>query len=525
MQNEILNAKPNPRRDVHTALMDRLAQSRRLQAGDKPIFAQNLGSLAARVSPNDPLEGARRIVMQAGNENLWPTKRRKYFRLPNEDAPPADKSGEYASNPAQFRKLAEAAGELLCNSTKIEKLEASRQACIKALVKGSSFMPIYVPADASTQSAKDLLDEYALAVGEAVTNRTRIVELWEILQYTPIGLEVFSDEEIIKEEPSPFGEVANFPQSLLQPRYFSHITHGRLSPSRGYPWASPLLKIGSVAHQRAIRLFCIPPDKRSLFSPSVLSQGRLSPEAIEWMATVGFNPENASFPPFELSSTDCGWKEAKATLLQEVLLGLQYTDDERLGLEVRLFGDWPFAIEVSSRAGSSLIEKAELVADPKMTQHVTCRVDEHFPVYVIFSAPFDPTNPSDVHAIGLLPAGWQYDIYEYEEVKEFVWHDAGELRELNDHQFDKGWTDDEYLARFLLDDDGIFIPALPNAEPVGGILPASSIGAALLQNAKVAEGSSRISQLLIDQAALIADTGLAFYEAMVEEYRSAIRNI
>ncbi len=526
MKNEPLNTDPGVRRDVHSELMIRLSKSRRLQAGDKPIFARNLGSLAARVSPNDPLEGARLIVNQAGHESLWPTKRKKYFRLPNEDAPSAGKSGEYASNPAQFRKLAEAAGELLCTSAKPDKVEASRQACTKTLVRGSSFMPIYVPADATTQSAADLLDEYALAVGSAVENRTRIVELWEILQHTPIGLEIFSDETVVEAEPSPYGEVSNFPRSLLQPLFAPHITHGRLSPSRGYHcWAEPLLKIGSLAHERAIRIFCIPPEKQSLFPPSLWSHRRLTPEAIEWMVTVGFAPENASFPPLEMSSTDCGWKEAKAALLQDVSVGFEYSDDERLGLELRLSGNWPFALEVGSGAGALLIEKAGLAADPKMTQHFTCEVGEYFPVDVIFSAPFDPTNPSDVHAIGLLPDGWQYDTGEYEEVKEFAWIKEREMQELNEHDCVQGWTDDEYIAKFLLDDAGVFIPALPNEDPVGGILPAGSIGAALLQNAKVAQGASRISQLLIDRAALIADTGLAFYEAMVEEYRSAIRNI
>lgn len=525
MINEPLNTNQTGRHDVHSELMNRLAKSRRLQAGDKPIFAKNLGSLAARVSPNDPLEGARLIVKKAGNESLWPTKRKKFFRLPNENAPPAGKSGEYASNPAQFRKLAEAAGELLCTSTKPEKVEASRKECIKALVKSSSFMPVYVPADASTQSARDLLNEYALAVGEAVKNRTRILELWEILQHTPIGLEVFSDEEMMEAEPSPYGEVANFPRSLLQPSYYPHITHGRLSPSYGYPWANPKLKIGSVAHERAIRLFCIPPDKQNLFPPSLWSHRRLAPEAIRWMATVGFDPENASFPPLEMSSTDCGWKEAKAALLQDVCLGVEYTDNEMLGLELQLVGDWPFALEVESHAVSSLMEKAELAADPKMTQHFTCKVDELFPVDVIFNAPFDPSNPSDVYAIGLLPDGWQYDIYDYEDVKEFVWTKEGEMEELNVRDRVQGWTDDEYIAKFLLDDAGVFIPALPNADPVAGLLPAGSIGAALLQNAKVAQGASRISQLLIERATLIADTGLAFYEAMVDEYRSAIRNI
>jgi hypothetical protein len=40
-----------------------------------------------------------------------------------------------------------------------------------------------------------------------------------------------------------------------------------------------------------------------------------------------------------------------------------------------------------------------------------------------------------------------------------------------------------------------------------------------------ASSANRITQLLIDKVALTAETGLRFYEAMVDDYRSAINRI
>ncbi len=221
MKNPRLNQSPMDNRgisnDALAELFKTLEGSARLTASDKPIFATNLGKLAARLSPDDPLDGARRIVLQAGNESLWPTKRKKYFRLPGEDAPPAGKDGAYASNPSQFRKLAEAAGELLCASKKPEAIELEKSKAVKALADGSSFMPHYVPTNISDKSAIELLDEYAARLVRAIKSKTRITQLWDILKTTQIGLESFWADEATDAIPSPYGSAAEFPTSLLQP--------------------------------------------------------------------------------------------------------------------------------------------------------------------------------------------------------------------------------------------------------------------------------------------------------------------
>ena len=96
-------------------IIEGLKMKSRLSAKDKRRFAMNLGKLAARVNPDKPLRGAQQIIKRSKQEGIE-EKRKRYFRFPNEDAPDTNRGGEYASNPATFVALAEAAGEELSNS-------------------------------------------------------------------------------------------------------------------------------------------------------------------------------------------------------------------------------------------------------------------------------------------------------------------------------------------------------------------------------------------------------------------------
>ena len=102
-------------------IIERLKGNSRLSLNDKKIFVLNLGQLASRINKNKPLNGAKQIVDQSGQDSIW-QKRKRFFRLPGEDTPDNGVDGEYASNPATFIALAQAAGELLCKSAKPEAI-------------------------------------------------------------------------------------------------------------------------------------------------------------------------------------------------------------------------------------------------------------------------------------------------------------------------------------------------------------------------------------------------------------------
>lgn len=523
MQNQRTNPNAQGRHNDLQELYDRLGASHRLAATDKPIFARNLGDLAARISPDDPLDGARRIVMHSGNESLWPTKRKKFFRLPDEDAPPPGKDGDYASYPVQFRKLAEAAGELLCKSSKPEVIENWKRMAIKALANGSSFMPSFVPAGITDQSAKDLLDEYATVLAEAVKSRTKITELWEILQDTPIGL------EIDQENASPYGDAATFPRSLLTPMYRDGVTTGQLTTMSAWnddDWSKPCVPIGYASFPIRIRMFCIPEERRRLFPHKPMGDRHLSSEALEWLQSVGFDFEERKFPSLDEGDHSNGWINAYASIFLKVGLGITHHGDADPRVEICLWGDLEYAAHPNREVLRSNV--MEIVSNPSTSQHWGLECNEFEYLEAVYDRPFSRSDDQEAVAIGLLPSCWQLGSDSVEWAAPSVCLDATSSEtadEVYANNFARGWTDEEFIAKLLMSEETEFHPIIPEADPAGGVLPAGTIGASLLQNARLASPANRITQLLIDKVALTADTGLRFYEAMVHDYRSAIHRI
>ena len=59
----------------------------------------------------------------------------------------------------------------------------------------------------------------------------------------------------------------------------------------------------------------------------------------------------------------------------------------------------------------------------------------------------------------------------------------------------------------------------------GNGLKANTVGAYLFNDRKATSGSENISNSLINKTAAIAEVGLKFYEAMLEDDRAALKNI
>lgn len=527
MQNQRTYSNAQRRQNDMDELYVRLGASHRLKAADKPIFARNLGDLAARISPDDALDGARRIVMHSGNESLWPTKRKKFFRLPDEDAPPPAKDGDYASYPAQFRKLAEAAGELLCRSSKPEDIENWKMMAIKDLAKGSSFMPSFVPAGLAGQSAKNLLDEYATVLAEAVKSRTKITELWEILQNTPIGLEV--DQE----NSSPYGDAASFPRALLTPMYRDFVTTGYLTTSEPWiddEWSKPCVKIGFASFPVRFRMFCIPADKRHLFPQKPKPHLQLSSEALEWLKSVGFDLEEKKFPDLDAGDQSHGWVDAYASIFLSVGLAISHNGDADPLVEIHLWGDLDYAAHPNREVLESNV--AQMVSDPSANQYFCFNINnEYEQIAVVYDRPLRHSADQEAVAMGLVDPCWMLGpsaLGGDNWATPSVWLDeaSGETcDEIWQNNYTRGWTDEEFIMKLLMSEETEFHPIIPESDPVGGVLPSGSIGASLLQNARTASSGNRITQLLIDKAALTAETGLRFYEAVLHDYRSAIHRI
>lgn len=522
-RNEI-QKRPERRNDVRE-LTERLEGTKRLSASDKAVFAGNLGELAARISPDDPLEGAKRIVMKAGLQGLWPTKRKKYFRLPDENAPNLAKDGDYASSPRSFMTLAEAAGELLNKSNRPEDVEGWRAFAIKKLLTGSTFMPSFVPSGASGQSAKQLLDEYASVLAEAVKSRTRITELWSILENTPIGL----DEN--PRNNSAYGGVSEFPILLLDTLYRDPSTPRYLTADTFLPddeWAKPCLRIGRLTFPVDIWMYRIPEDKRHLF---VVPPGtkpinaKFSTEALQCLEELGFDFERMAFPAAERNDTENTWIRAKANLFIEVGLEITHYGDGEPEVEIRLWGGLDYAVHFRPQAHSANVNR--MLKEDGVFQSDGIGNDELEYLTFIYDEAVPLSELQSQMPIGILPMMWYWEEFLHWKVSPiFGDEDVAELCELLvENNYARGWTERDFIARILMSEETEFHPIIPESSPIGGVLPAGSVGSALLQNARSASPPNRITQLLIDRVALTAEVGLRFYDALVEDARAAIHRI
>lgn len=512
--------------DLLAELFKKLEGSARLTASDKPIFATNLGKLAARLSPDDPLDGARRIVLQAGNESLWPTKRKKYFRLPGEDAAAAGKDGEYASNPSQFRKLAEAAGELLSASKKPEAIKLEQRKAVKALAHGSSFMPNYVPTDISDISAVALLDEYAAALADAIKERTRITELWEVLKTTQISVKPFWPYETGEAGASPYGSAAEFPQSLLQAAFRKGAVMGEFKAEHSFGgWSEPTLPIGYLVKTQKIRMFRIPKDKQVLFSPEHSADRILSRQAVEWLEDVGFDGEAGTLPDLAVVEDDMGWCDVTATITQDVGISIRPNfENSEPEVIIRLWGDYDYL--VASKTDTRPLEthlKNKFKSNENISQHWSYEFNENIGLDLIYNESIDMDDNHKFPVIGIIPSSWNSKFSDWECSNIFI--GPNNITDLWENDLASGWSEDPHIAKTLLTDEHIFVPMIPESYPVGGVFPKHSIGASLMQNQRNASRENLITQLLIDQITLTADAGLKFYEAMVDDLRSAIHRI
>ncbi len=558
MQNQ--NNKNNPRTSSLDGMIERLKRQSRLSPADKKVFAVNLGLLAARIDEARPLNGAKQIVEHSNQDGIW-EKRKRYFRLPGEDTPSNGVDGEYASNPAAFISLAEAAGEVLCKSTKPETIERERQAAIKALVTSSSHMPTYVPSNSADISAKALLDDYAQALSEAIETRTKITELWKVLETTDIGVDGFTKDEDFEAEQSPYGEAAIFPPLLFDSVYNKSLTTGQFFvddcqfSKGGYSggWPYPEVQLGYVATTHKIQMFCIPEDQRTLFN----ADDKTLASALK---SLGFQLDLDVMPEYELDETylGAGWKQVTASIISEVFIRAIRGDAGEVKIVI---GTNPLRSEDATNPDIYLVatdgrldkamprlklsmemydlaEKEKQLIDSgfKISQikvyalpnsshnsEYTEGDDDDYDDMVSFEFVSDDLLDRKKHhqllPVAILPEWW----IEYGGDS---WPNRRDFLKFRENVESRSWTEGEFQAQMLLGAEDIrFYPTNLEADPIAGVLRSGSVGASLLNNLNAKSDANSITNLLIEKAALTAEAGLKFYEAMLEDHRSAIRKI
>lgn len=484
-----------------TSIEEQLLRASRLSASDKAAFAINLGDLAARIDKNDPLAGVRRICNASGLEGIW-DKRKRFFRIPGEEAPVSSRDGEYGSRPSTFLNLAKAAGQLLAGTNRDEIVQAERMRAVRALVLGSSFSPNFEPSDSGDRTAKSLLDHYASAVCDAVET-TRLGELWKTLETAPFCMEVFDKDEILNAPPSQYGAAADVPTPLLRPFFRDHIVAARFDTQNewvGTDWSNPTIALGLIAIRSSTRMFAIPPSMRDHFSSRAEEDdGCISLAAREWLNQIGF--ANGEFPEIEFNPKDeLGWRHCQTSSLRRVGLEISKGEDGRPGLQLVMWGDHRVACAWSYLSPESS-EQQIANFDGRMSQARYVELEEGTLFDAICSKPFDLTHEMDHPPVmGIMPS----EIEDYEV---------------------QGWTESEEVFGLLTTAQNPFYPTIPQADPLNGPIIANAVGAALLENARSASDENNIARQLVARARLTADAGLRFHEAMIDAYRDAIRRI
>jgi hypothetical protein len=524
------------------SLHDRIAGAKRLSPADKPLFAENMGKLAAELSPGDPLEGVKRIIDGSGLAGIW-EKRKRYFRFPGEVASDPGSEGAYASSPLKFLTLADAASILLCASSDPGLQKRTRQRVIKCLATGTSFLPKVTPSSDADLSAKDLLDEYASALANAVKSRTRITKLWEILDTIPFSSNLITEEEAEDFEPDVLTPIEGA-------GIFSYIYD---NPNPSFPgnavkYACSKILIGYASLCRRVRLFHVPESNRDLFADANSRDG-ISEAATNWLKSVGFELDSGAFPTVIQNqhssiwdrSEIAGWRTAFVSISFPVYIGiyaeyvsearpreprvcLSFDYSEKGNMLFHNYGEFSWSMTDPSNLSISLItneNRFRKVVDLSHGFDVELIYDEanHYPERsappvsaIVPLGTFSRDMYDDMYETASL---WPHEIYECN-----LWS----IEELH------GWTENEDIFRIMTNGESTFsrsrlFPLIPDSEPSIGVFAEGSIAASLIHNAQHAPPENKITEKLINEVAQLAESGLGYYETLLAEARSAIRRI
>jgi hypothetical protein len=145
--------------------------------------------------------------------------------------------------------------------------------------------------------------------------------------------------------------------------------------------------------------------------------------------------------------------------------------------------------------------------------------DDRVSFEFIYNDFFDRNKDHQLLPVAILPEWWI-------QCGGDNWLDDKDYIKFRENVESRSWTEGEFQAQMLLGAEDIrFYPTNLEADPIAGVLRSGSVGASLLSNLNAKSDANSITNLLIEKAALTAEAGLKFYEAMLEDHRSAIRKI
>ncbi len=506
------------RRQESRDLEEQLHKTARLSQSDRRQLALNMGTLATRIDPEAPLEGAMTIIRKSDLQELR-QKRKRVIRLPGEDAPESSATGEYVSSGATFLTLAKTAAAILSTGQRAEYIEHETQAAIRTLLKGTSFLPTYVPKTQAERSIKSLIDDYASRLAQAVGDRTRIMELWDRLQDSPVGLAVGAPDENLL---SVFGPVADVPKPLLQPYLSSVVDEVHFVAGKAHDgWCHPTIYLGRVAIRSKVLALAIPEELKDCFLEDGIGSARISDCAREWMDSVlpdGDLDRLDELDPKERENA--GIETATLSSICKIALKALPGNNGQPSLSLAVYdAGYSRALEPESNPFTSGF--AHAVLDGAIQDDlIELYPDDENTWAVLFNAFPVEIGPDGNFVVDDEDEGAEDEkrfLVAYEDA-ERVYYDFATMQGPN-------WTDSPQFAELLLSGKHQFFPEVPGCATTASPLPPESVGAALIANLETAADTDRIDKMLIEKARLTADAGLAFLDALMERSRAALDRI
>ena len=528
--------------DALDGAIEKFKSFKRLLKEDQRVAAVNLGLLAQSISPDKPLDGVHRIVAESGVSGIL-EKRKRFFQLPEDELISPNKDHIRNANPSTCINLARAAGRLLSKSSDLKIREQGEKEALRTLLTGTSFLPKYTPRNPGERSVTRLLDEYATRLCETIEKQTKIADLWHVLQDSPFWIERSSEPL----PPSIYGAAAHCSPELVEiirPGLMDIVGNERFVPGGSFDfnwdefhhrrnWHCPELQLGYVFLTYDMYGLKLPKDITKERDERDYYQRRN-----EWLSQIGFF--NKSKKAYENHL-----HKVKVAIFHPLMMYVTKTLSNKICIEISLSGN---------RFGAP---------------GFNCVVIDHYSLFrgnesfskVVEEFETGNSSNSDLESIEENLEIRELDDYEFfdytcageccpraksitlpnesNEPDEFLltqdpdgsfgygcWQDREAFEEYKDLWLSSGWVDDPGIAKILFGSDEIaFIPSIKFAEPVSSVAREGTVAASILQNVITAPPEHQISQMLTKRTSVIADSGLRFYDEMLNHYRLNIANI
>jgi hypothetical protein len=496
-----------PRR--HLALEHRLREigkTTRLNKGVPRAFAVNLGMLAAKLDPNTPSAGARRMFDKAfgdESERIWP-RRKRLVRLPGEKAEDSDRASDYESAGGRFERLLKAFAEL----SEPSSVSALNRA-ILALVRGTEHDPN--PGAPAEFEGGEYARSILKMVESEVTRDGVAPRAFDFLKKYPIS----SLSRYGMDDDDFFGNLVD--NALMNPEYksdFCFLGYGKNSIPDDYiidnridiPWYIPRVLIG-YGYEKCFRYGVRGSILKRLNVNENLSQ--FADEIIE--KTL-------------LKLSDSQYEEIECYLRYSIYLSIVPTDGGTT--KVVLFG---YCEEEANEFQKLEYEyNKSLRSTEYMDLYVTSDINGNRIISISDLRTLNAYLYKNIHEI--IDLGYCYINYLDDDYTSFIYIKNNEDdEEFNSYELNSisSWLDpcdvNSDGLRHILESGGpredIFDPVVWDAPDVFAGAPQLSVAATIIRNHLHGPEGERVSDLLLRDIHLRLKPFLAFMDKEMEELR------